>query len=155
SNPFGDQLRKSFQQQRHDANHEHHHKVLKFARRYWKDVKVGDVLRIYNNEEVPADVVILSTSDDDNCCFVETKNLDGETNLKVKQALKYSSVNDKVAKADDLIDHSFDVNSEVPHATLYYYEGNLQYTARDGQELQEAITINNLLLRGCTLRKTK
>lgn len=155
SNPFGDQLRKSFQQQRHDANHEHHHKVLKFARRYWKDVKVGDVLRIYNNEEVPADVVILSTSDDDNCCFVETKNLDGETNLKVKQALKYSSVNDKVAKADDLMDHSFEVNSEGPHANLYSYEGNLQYTARDGQELQEAITINNLLLRGCTLRNTK
>lgn len=73
-NPFSDQLRKSFQQQRQEA-HQHHHKILKFARKYWKDVKVGDVLRIYNNEEVPADMVILSTSDDDNCCFVETKIL--------------------------------------------------------------------------------
>ncbi|KAG5418625.1 DNF1 [Candida metapsilosis] len=155
-NPFSDQIRKSFQQQRYEANqHQHHHKVMKFVRSYWKDVKVGDVLRVYNNEEVPADMVILSTSDDDNCCFVETKNLDGETNLKVKQALKYSSVNDKVTKADDLMDHSFEVNSEGPHANLYSYEGNLQYTARDGQELQEAITINNLLLRGCTLRNTK
>lgn len=75
--------------------------------------------------------------------------------MKVKQALKYSSVNDKVAKADDLMDHSFEVNSEGPHANLYSYEGNLQYAARDGQDLQEAITINNLLLRGCTLRNTK
>ncbi|KAI5957830.1 DNF1 [Candida theae] len=154
ANPFSDQIRKSFQQQRHEAN-QHHQKILKFVRKYWKDVKVGDILRVYNNEEIPADMVILSTSDDDNCCFVETKNLDGETNLKVKQALKYSSVNEKVAKADDLMDHSFEVNSEGPHANLYSYEGNLQYAARDGQELQEAITINNLLLRGCTLRNTK
>ncbi|KAI5956561.1 DNF1 [Candida jiufengensis] len=156
TNPFGDTLRKSFQQQRRES-HQHHYtpKTLKFVRKYWKDVKVGDILRIYNNDEIPADLVILSTSDDDNCCFVETKNLDGETNLKVKQALKYSSVNDKVTKADDLMDHSFQVDSEGPHANLYSYEGNLRYSARDGQELQEAITINNLLLRGCFLRNTK
>ncbi|CAI5759985.1 unnamed protein product [Candida verbasci] len=127
-----------------------YHKVMKFQKKYWKDVKVGDVLRIYNNDEVPADLIILSTSDDDNCCYVETKNLDGETNLKVKQALKYSSVDNKITKADELIDRSFQIDSEGPHANLYSYQGNLRY-----RDSQEPITINNLLLRGCTLRNTK
>ncbi|KAI5964147.1 DNF1 [Candida pseudojiufengensis] len=153
-NPFGDTLRKSFQQQRRESHH-YHPKVLKFVKKYWKDVKVGDILRIYNNDEIPADLVILSTSDDDNGCFVETKNLDGETNLKVKQALKYSSVNDKVTKADDLMTHSFEIESEGPHSNLYSYEGNLKYISRNGEENQEPITINNLLLRGCSLRNTK
>ncbi|KAI3404902.2 DNF1 [Candida oxycetoniae] len=149
--PFTDTLRKSFQ--RNSRSGYRHPKTLRFAKKYWKDVKVGDVLRIYNNEEIPADVAILATSDDDNCCFVETKNLDGETNLKVKQSLKYSS--DKLKRADDLVDKSFEIDSEGPHANLYSYEGNLKYTSRGGQEVQEPVTINNLLLRGCTLRNTK
>jgi magnesium-transporting ATPase (P-type) len=36
------------------------------------------------DEEVPADLVLLSTPDKDNLCYVETANLDGETNLKIK-----------------------------------------------------------------------
>lgn len=51
----------------------------------WRTVKVGDVLQVRENEALPADLVILKTSAD-NLCYVETKNLDGETNLKHKAA---------------------------------------------------------------------
>ncbi|ODV64783.1 phospholipid transporting ATPase [Hyphopichia burtonii NRRL Y-1933] len=130
-------------------------KTLEFTKKYWKDVKVGDMLRIYNNDEIPADVIILATSDEDNCCYVETKNLDGETNLKVRQALKYGSTSDnKIKKADDLINHRFQIESEGPHANLYSYQGSLKY-GDDDNENKESITINNLLLRGCSLRNTK
>ncbi|KAK6462940.1 phospholipid transporting ATPase [Scheffersomyces coipomensis] len=165
NNPFAEntesQLRKSFQQQRRERlsqdtqRHHHRDKILKFAKNYWKNVKVGDMVRIYNNDEIPADVVILATSDEDNCCYVETKNLDGETNLKVKQALKYSSVEDPIKKADDLINHQFSIESEGPHVNLYSYQGNLKYDDSNNEEQQESITINNLLLRGCFLRNTK
>jgi phospholipid-translocating ATPase len=60
----------------------------RFHKDYWKNVQVGDFVRIYNDDQLPADVIILSTSDPDGACYVETKNLDGETNLKVRHALQ-------------------------------------------------------------------
>ena len=49
----------------------------------WADVEVGQIIVIKKDETIPADVVLLGSSDD-GTCFVETKNLDGETNLKTK-----------------------------------------------------------------------
>ena len=45
---------------------------------------VGQVIKIHKNEFIPADIVILHTSNPKGTCYVETKNLDGETNLKMK-----------------------------------------------------------------------
>lgn len=168
-NPFGDDSRP--RQSMHSARPSFalgrpsmsrpsgHEKTLGFQRGYWKNVRVGDMIRIYNNDEIPADVVILATSDEDNCCYVETKNLDGETNLKVRQALKYSLSHPalKIRRADDLMSHSFEIESEGPHANLYSYQGNMVYPDANNPDetLQESISINNLLLRGCSLRNTK
>ena len=54
----------------------------------WHQVKTGQLLRVKKNEFFPADMVVLATSEPKNMCFVETKNLDGETNLKHKMAPK-------------------------------------------------------------------
>ena len=40
------------------------------------------------NEQIPADLLLVKTSDKKGNCFVETKNLDGETNLKDKSIPK-------------------------------------------------------------------
>ena len=57
----------------------------------WSDVKVGDVVQVKNREGFPADMIILATHEPDpsnphGACSVETKSLDGETNLKEKTA---------------------------------------------------------------------
>lgn len=49
----------------------------------WRDVKVGNVVKVMENEMIPADMVILATASN-NVCYVETKDIDGETNLKHK-----------------------------------------------------------------------
>lgn len=48
----------------------------------------GNIIKIKQNEFFPADLIILKTSDPKGACFIETKNLDGETNLKFKTAHK-------------------------------------------------------------------
>lgn len=138
--------------------HKHAPEKAKFKRDYWKNVRVGDFVRIYNDEEIPADVIILSTSDVDGACYVETKNLDGETNLKVRHAVRAGR---KVRHARDCETATFVLESEHPHANLYSYSAVMKWTQKDptdaskpGIEMSEAVSINNLLLRGCTLRNT-
>lgn len=53
----------------------------------WKDVRVGDFVRLSCNEIIPADMVLLYSSDPRGVCYIETANLDGETNLKQRQVV--------------------------------------------------------------------
>lgn len=132
--------------------------TARFKKDYWKSVQVGDFVRLYNEEEIPADIIVLSTSDADGACYVETKNLDGETNLKVRQALHTGR---KVRRARDCERTNFRLESEPPHANLYSYSGAVRWMQKDAahpgaepKEMAEPVGINNMLLRGCTLRNT-
>jgi len=49
---------------------------------------VGNIVKCLNNEFFPADLVLLNSSGRKGICYIETKNLDGETNLKHKMASK-------------------------------------------------------------------
>ncbi|KAG9974884.1 aminophospholipid-translocating P4-type ATPase, partial [Aureobasidium melanogenum] len=131
----------------------------RFKKDCWKNVQVGDFVRLYNEESIPADIVVLSTSDPDGACYVETKNLDGETNLKVRQALHCGQ---KVKRARDCERAEFVLESEPPHANLYSYSGAVrwkQYGSKNSDveaaDMAEPVSINNMLLRGCSIRNTE
>jgi phospholipid-translocating ATPase len=131
----------------------------RFQKDAWKSLQVGDFVRIYNDDELPADVIILSTSDPDGACYVETKNLDGETNLKVRQALRCGR---SLRHARDCEKAQFWIESEAPQPNLYKYNGAIKWHQKsqekpdeEPKEMTEPITIDNLLLRGCNLRNTE
>ncbi|GJC82899.1 phospholipid-transporting ATPase DNF1 [Colletotrichum liriopes] len=129
----------------------------RFHKDHWKDLRVGDFVRIYNNDELPADVIVLSTSDPDGACYVETKNLDGETNLKVRQALRCGR---SLKHARDCERAQFWIESEPPQPNLYKYNGAIRWyqsfdDEMDPELMTEPITIDNMLLRGCNLRNTE
>lgn len=54
----------------------------------WKEIRAGEIIKVYENQYFPCDMVLINSSSDKGICYVETKNLDGETNLKHKKAIK-------------------------------------------------------------------
>jgi magnesium-transporting ATPase (P-type) len=58
----------------------------KFIEKKWENIKLGDIVKVRKDEYFPADIAMINTSAKEGECFIETKNLDGETNLKFKQS---------------------------------------------------------------------
>ncbi|KAK1933389.1 phospholipid-translocating P-type ATPase, flippase family protein [Babesia divergens] len=52
-----------------------------------RDIRVGDVLKVYAYEYFPSDLVLLNCSDEQGVCNIETKNADGESNVKYKHVI--------------------------------------------------------------------
>jgi phospholipid-translocating ATPase len=131
----------------------------RFHRDAWKNLVVGDFIRVYNDDELPADIIILATSDPDGACYVETKNLDGETNLKVRSALRCGRT---LKHARDCARAQFMIDSEPPQPNLYKYNGAIKWRQKvpwdptsEPRELSEPVSIDNMLLRGTNLRNTE
>ncbi|KAL6996949.1 putative phospholipid-transporting ATPase 8 [Sarracenia purpurea var. burkii] len=58
-----------------------------FIETQWNKLRVGDLVKVYKDEFFPADLLLVTSSYEDGICYVETMNLDGETNLKLKKSL--------------------------------------------------------------------
>ena len=54
----------------------------------WSQVVIGDICRVYSEELFPADLILLSSSAEGGVAFIETASLDGEKNLKPRNAFK-------------------------------------------------------------------
>ncbi|KAI8854148.1 hypothetical protein BC829DRAFT_218733 [Chytridium lagenaria] len=93
----------------------------------WEEAKVGDFVFLRDNDPIPADVVIISTSESDCVCYIETKNLDGETNLKVRRGITDLA---HIKTPEDCTRLHCYIDSEPPNPNLYSYTGvlSIKYT---------------------------
>uniref|UniRef100_A0A3Q3AWV7 Phospholipid-transporting ATPase n=1 Tax=Kryptolebias marmoratus TaxID=37003 RepID=A0A3Q3AWV7_KRYMA len=114
----------------------------------WMNVQVGDIVKLESNHFVTADLLLLSSSEPLNLVYVETAELDGETNLKVKQALTVTGeMGDNI---EALSTFRGEVRCEPPNNRLDKFKGNLTI---NGQTY--GLDNDKVLLRGCTLRNTE
>jgi magnesium-transporting ATPase (P-type) len=56
-----------------------------------KDIRQGHIIVVRNREMIPADIVLLASSGDRGCAYIETSSIDGETNLKLRLSAKHKT----------------------------------------------------------------
>lgn len=56
----------------------------------WRDIEVGNIVKVQDEELIPADLLCLHSELPDNVCFIKTTNLDGESNLKIRRSLPHA-----------------------------------------------------------------
>ncbi|XP_078176820.1 putative phospholipid-transporting ATPase 4 isoform X2 [Carex rostrata] len=118
-----------------------------FGYTHWQKLRVGDLVKVEKDQFFPADLLLLSSSYEDGICYVETMNLDGETNLKVKRSLEVTLPLDE--------DEAFKefrgiIRCEDPNSSLYSFVGNFEY-----EQQVYALDPNQILLRDSKLRNTQ
>ncbi|KAL1411420.1 aminophospholipid translocase [Vanrija albida] len=124
-----------------------------FEARAWRRIRVGDILRLESDDFIPADMVLLSSSEPEGLAYVETANLDGETNLKIKQANPATAGLTTPQAAAMLRGHLL---SEAPNSSLYTYDGTFHVASAQPGSAPTKIPVgpNQMLLRGAQLRNT-
>ncbi|OIW08992.1 hypothetical protein TanjilG_05968 [Lupinus angustifolius] len=117
-----------------------------FGPRSWQNIMVGDIIKVEKDQFFPSDLFLLSSSYEDGICYVETMNLDGETNLKVKRCLEatLSLDNDEAFNG-----FSGTLHCEDPNPNLYTFVGNFEY-----EHQVYALDPSQILLRDSKLRNT-
>ncbi|CAF1402273.1 unnamed protein product [Rotaria magnacalcarata] len=114
----------------------------------WQRVKVGDIVKVLDNEFFPADLVLLSSGEPNSICYIQTSNLDGETNLKVRQGLPQTANMISSVQLRDLLGV---IECELPNRNLYEFAGTLKLN-----NVAHPIPLgaDQILLRGSQLKNT-
>eukprot|EP01113_Clastostelium_recurvatum_P026338 TRINITY_DN3160_c0_g1_i1.p1 TRINITY_DN3160_c0_g1~~TRINITY_DN3160_c0_g1_i1.p1 ORF type:complete len:1415 (-),score=445.20 TRINITY_DN3160_c0_g1_i1:21-4265(-) len=141
-----------------------------FESTIWADVKVGDIVMVENNELIPADMALIASGRADARAYLETANLDGETNLKMRTVPQKCTWIRNEANVASL---QCKLDCEGPNNNIYGFDGvltmlrpkensfgSLKREISANSLLKSAssnatpITPDSMLLRGTQLRNT-
>ncbi|XP_054815958.1 phospholipid-transporting ATPase 1-like [Prosopis cineraria] len=117
----------------------------RFEQKKWKDIRVGEIVKIHANETIPCDIVLLSTSDPTGVAYVQTINLDGESNLKTRYAKQ-----ETLSKLPEKERINGLIKCEKPNRNIYGFQANMEV-----EQNRLSLGSSNIVLRGCELKNTK
>ncbi|GJQ77455.1 hypothetical protein Trydic_g20852 [Trypoxylus dichotomus] len=125
----------------------YHSEADRYKKVLWKDVRVGDLIHLSNNEVVPADILLLRSSDPNGLCYLDTGHLDGETNLKQRQVARGFIEKQTVFEPSRFKSR---VEVDPPTTKIYRFHGAMIHPSGE----RVPVGTNNLLLRECLLKNT-
>ncbi|KAG8363760.1 hypothetical protein BUALT_Bualt19G0055900 [Buddleja alternifolia] len=116
----------------------------KFQQKKWKHICVGEIIKVSGNETLPCDMVLLCTSDNTGVAYVQTTNLDGESNLKTRYAKQETQMRNLEREKINGV-----IKCEKPNRNIYGFMANMDI---DGKRI--SLGPSNIILRGCELKNT-
>ena len=139
----------------------------KFIKSISKTLRQGEIVLVYENHNIPADMILIDTGFGEGTCYVETSSLDGEKTLKLKVANKHTkgfisddfNINKGIEKFIQPEKYSFGgyIKINSPDANLNYINGTLYALfSKKNVEIDQNINIsvNEFLLKGSILKNT-
>lgn len=115
-----------------------------FHLKKWKNIRAGEVVKICSDDTIPCDVVLLGTSDPSGIAYIQTMNLDGESNLKTRYARQETA---SMVFEGSIV--SGTIKCEQPNRNVYEFTANMEF---NGQKFP--LSQSNIVLRGCQLKNT-
>lgn len=136
----------------------------------WKTLGPGDIILLFDGDELPSDVVVLACGGIQGAtCYVETAAIDGETNLKPRLPCLLADKEDgSVAKVDESVSLtsnrknvtgvdklSISLTVQTPTEVIDEFNGSVSFVGPTGSNHVAMLCKDNLLLRGSVLRATE
>jgi len=118
-----------------------------FVETSWEHIRNGDILQLEDGDEVPADLILLNSSNEEGKAYVETSNLDGETTLKTQQALSETFALTETDSLSKWRSGSVIIECEEPNNKLYSFVGRMNVNGN-----LYPLSSKQMLLRGSSLR---
>lgn len=85
-----------------------------------KDLRVGHIISVHSGERIPADLIILQTSDSIGTTFIKTTQLDGETDWKLRRSIPITQGSSNLFSFSRVL---FEI--ETPRPQIYDFSGRL------------------------------
>ena len=139
----------------------------KFVKSTSQTLKHGEIILVYENKSIPADMIVIDSGFSEGICYVETSSLDGEKTLKLKVANKYTkgffSSDIKQSKGIEKYFHYSQyslcgtIKINEPNIDLSYINGTMHAVFNKNEcKIDEIITISttDFLLKGSILKNT-
>lgn len=123
------------------------------------NLKVGDLVQLEKNQRVPADMVLLHTSEDEGTCFIRTDQLDGETDWKLRIAVEVTqrlgdcglaAIDGEIYGAVHCCGTSADSSADPPTKDIHTFIGTLTMQAKaqgshSAETQQIPLSVENVL----------
>uniref|UniRef100_A0A023FYN9 Putative P-type atpase n=1 Tax=Amblyomma parvum TaxID=251391 RepID=A0A023FYN9_AMBPA len=104
------------------------------------DIRVSDLIIIEKNQRVPADMVLLRTTEKSGSCFIRTDQLDGETDWKLRVAVDTTQ---RLPSMEEMLEIDACVYAEEPKKDIHSFIG--KFTRHDGDGAEDPLNIENTL----------
>jgi len=120
------------------------------------ELRTGNIVRVINGEQIPADIVIISTSSKTNTCYIDTASIDGETSLKIRRVpqlerppswMREAAPKDEAALHENLGCLVGYIECDLPNENVAMFNGNLKLEGYD----RVSICKDHVVLRGSSL----